>query len=232
MLPGSSPEYCAASRPASPSGKRASTEDLASSATSGTAVPRASLASRWPKGASGPSGSSSTPRSSRTCHRSKGPKVRKARIEHAASPACPSHQGQQDNGRRAITRGISIPERRMILTRRHPDRPVEPDDLAVEHLVLDDVLDEIGVLLEPAEPLRERYLFAQRVAGAFGQAGHHRGVEDARCDGHDADTALRTFEGDGEGQRDDPAFGRGGGYLDVESGHAGCVDDDAALSAH
>jgi hypothetical protein len=67
-----------------------------------------------------------------------------ARIEHAASPACPSPQGQQDNARRAITRGSPIPERRMILTRRHPDRPVEPDDLAVEHLVLDDVFDEIG----------------------------------------------------------------------------------------
>jgi hypothetical protein len=40
----------------------------------------------------------------------------------------------------------------MILARRHPDRPVEPDDLAVEHLVLDDVFDEIGVLLGPAEP--------------------------------------------------------------------------------
>jgi hypothetical protein len=48
----------------------------------------------------------------------------------------------------------------MILTRRHPDRPVESDDLAVEHLVLDDVYDEIGVLLGPAEPLRERDLFA------------------------------------------------------------------------
>src|SRR5919107_5907703 len=93
---------------------------------------------------SGPSGSSSTPKSSGTCRCSKGPIVRKARIEHAASPACPSPQGQQDNARRAITRGSPIPERRMILTRRHPDRTVEPDDLAVEHLVLDDVFDEIG----------------------------------------------------------------------------------------
>ena len=48
-----------------------------------------------------------------------------------------------------------------MLPRRHPDRTVEPDDLAVEHLVLDDVLDEIRILLGPAEPLRERYLFAQ-----------------------------------------------------------------------
>src|ERR671921_684469 len=93
---------------------------------------------------SGPSGSSSTSRSSGTGRCSKGPIVRKARIEHAASPACPSPQGQQDNARRAITRGSPIPERRMILTRRHPDRTVEPDDLAVEHLVLDDVFDEIG----------------------------------------------------------------------------------------
>jgi hypothetical protein len=48
----------------------------------------------------------------------------------------------------------------MILPRRHPDRPVEPDDLAVEHLVIDYVFDEIGVLLGSAEPWGERDLFA------------------------------------------------------------------------
>ena len=47
----------------------------------------------------------------------------------------------------------------MIPTRRHPDRPVEPDDLAVEHLVLDDVFDEIRVLLGLPEARRERDLF-------------------------------------------------------------------------
>jgi uncharacterized protein len=36
--------------------------------------------------------------------------------------------------------------------------PTEPDDLAVEHLELDDVFDEIRILLEPAEPLKERCL--------------------------------------------------------------------------
>src|SRR5919107_3241791 len=183
---------------------------------------------------SGPSGSSSTPKSSKTCRRSKGPKVRKARIEHAASPACPSPQGQQDNARRAITRGSPIPERRMILTRRHPDRPVEPDDLAVEHLVLDDVFDEISVLPGPAGPRGERDLFAQGFAGLFWQAGHHRGVEDARGDGHDADSALRELARDWKSQSDDAALGRGVGDLPdlaVESSHAGRIDDNAALSA-
>jgi RNA polymerase sigma factor (sigma-70 family) len=170
----------------------------------------------------------------RLCPRQKAARQQVSCPTRPPCPASPSPQGQQDNARRAITRGSPIPERRMILPRRHPDRPVEPDDLAVEHLVIDDVFDEIGVLLGPAEPWGERDLFAQRVAGVFGQAGHHRGVEDAGGDCHDADAALRKFAGDGEGQSDDPALGRGVGYLPdlaVESGHAGCVDDDAALSA-
>src|SRR5215210_3366020 len=117
---------------------------------------------------------------------------------------------------------------------RQPDRPVEPDDLAVEHLVLDDVFDEIGVLLGPAEPLGERCLFAQRVAGIFWQTGHHRGVKDARGDGHDPDATAGELARDGEGKSDDATFGRGVGHLPdlaVESGHACRVDDDTALSA-
>ena len=58
-------------------------EQAQETATSRTAVPRASLASRWPKGASG---SSSTPRSSGTFRRSKGPKERRTSDEPAASP--------------------------------------------------------------------------------------------------------------------------------------------------
>ena len=38
------------------------------------------------------------------------------------------------------------------LARRHPQRAVEPDHLAVEHRVLDDVTDESGEFRRPAEP--------------------------------------------------------------------------------
>src|SRR5215210_562131 len=59
------------------------------------------------------------------------------------------------------------PERPGRLPWGHPDRAVEPYDLAVEHLVLHDVFDEIGVLLGLAETGREGDLISQRLAGAF-----------------------------------------------------------------
>ena len=40
----------------------------------------------------------------------------------------------------------------------HANGAVEPDRLAVQELVLDDVPDERGEVLGPAEPLRERHL--------------------------------------------------------------------------
>src|SRR5215210_3754240 len=69
----------------------------------------------------------------------------------------------------------------------HPDRPVEPYDLAVEHLVLDNVPHERGVLLGLAEAGREGDLVAQRFAGFLGETSHHGGIEDAGGDRHDAD---------------------------------------------
>jgi hypothetical protein len=51
---------------------------------------------------------------------------------------------------------------------RHPDGTVETYYLAVEHLVLDDVLRQGRVLLRPAKPRRERYLLAKGVLRVLG----------------------------------------------------------------
>src|SRR5256885_344296 len=61
--------------------------------------------------------------------------------------------------------------------RRHAYRAVETDDLAVQHLVLEDVLDECGIFRRPAEARWEGHLLAEAFARSFGQRGHHRGVE-------------------------------------------------------
>src|SRR4028119_1469882 len=65
------------------------------------------------------------------------------------------------------------------LARGHPYGPVQADDLAADQVVLHDVPDERRVLLGPAQTRRERDLVAERLPGLFGQARHHRGVEEA-----------------------------------------------------
>ncbi len=77
-------------------------------------------------------------------------------------------------------------------------------------------------------------MFAQRVLGGLGEAGHHGGEENAGRDGDDADGHLGEVPGDGEGHGDDAAFGGGiGGLADLAfiGGHRSGVDDDAAFLA-
>src|SRR5437870_10563769 len=49
------------------------------------------------------------------------------------------------------------------LLRRHADRAVEPDHLAIEHLVADDLAYQRGEFGGTAEPLRERHHLAERL---------------------------------------------------------------------
>src|SRR3954470_5865338 len=58
----------------------------------------------------------------------------------------------------------------------HAERAVEPDDLAVEHRVLDDVGGEGRVLVRAAEAARVRDLLAERGAGGLGEPGEQRRV--------------------------------------------------------
>ena len=70
---------------------------------------------------------------------------------------------------------------------RHPQRAVEPDRLAVEHPVLDDLAGQLRVLRGPAEALREGDARAEFLAGLLGQCGQERRVEQTRGDRVDPD---------------------------------------------
>jgi hypothetical protein len=64
-------------------------------------------------------------------------------------------------------------------------------------------------------------------------ACHHRRLENAGRDRHDADAVAGKLAGDRQGHADNPALGGGiGGLADlpVEGGNRGRVDDDAALA--
>ena len=75
--------------------------------------------------------------------------------------------------------------------RRHAQRAVEPDRLAVEHPVLDDLTGQLRVLGGLAEALREGDAGAELLAGLLGQRREQRRVEQAGGDRVDADPVLR-----------------------------------------
>jgi len=58
------------------------------------------------------------------------------------------------------------------LLRCHANRAVQADDFAVQHFVLDDVLDERGVLGGAAKPRREGHLLGEAVARRLWKARH------------------------------------------------------------
>ena len=91
--------------------------------------------------------------------------------------------------------------RRPCLARRHPDRAVEADRLAVEHHVLDDVRSELRVLFAaPAQAAGERHLLARarraRPRGAPASSGVSR---ESRRDRADADPLVGEVARGGEG---------------------------------
>src|SRR5690242_18204015 len=115
----------------------------------------------------------------------------------------------------------------------HSQRSVEPNHLAVQHRVLDDMARQRCVLLGAAEARGERHARAERLARLLGEAGHHRRVEQARGDRADADAVLREVARGGERHADDAALGRAVrdlADLAVERGDRGGVDADAALA--
>src|SRR5213594_1654379 len=117
--------------------------------------------------------------------------------------------------------------------RRHPDGAVEPDRLAVQHHVGDDVAGERGVLVRLAEPLRERHLLGERRADRLRQRAEQGRLEDSGRDRHHANAQLGEVACDGQGHAHDAALGRRVrrlADLPVERGHRGGVDDHAALA--
>ena len=119
------------------------------------------------------------------------------------------------------------------LLRRHADRAVEADRLAVQHLVLDDREREVRELVRDAEPRGERDAGAQRLAVLLGERRQKRRVEEARRDRVDADAAAGEVAGGRKGEADDAGLRRRvGGLADlpVEGGDRRRVDADAPLA--
>src|SRR6185312_17274620 len=81
----------------------------------------------------------------------------------------------------------------MCLSRRHAQRAVEADDLAVEIAVADAMHHQRGELARLAEPLGERYRSAERVLRFLRQGAQHRCAENAGRNRHHADTELREL---------------------------------------
>src|SRR5215203_4933507 len=91
----------------------------------------------------------------------------------------------------------------------HAQRAVEANALAVEHVVLDDGLDEVRIFLRPSETRWERHVGLQRLAVILRKALEERRVEEARHDGHHADTEAREIAGDGKRQPEHAGLGGG-----------------------
>src|SRR6185503_10306159 len=77
----------------------------------------------------------------------------------------------------------------------HADGAVEADHVPVQDLVLDDVAGEGGVFVGTSEARREGDLLAERGADLLAHALEHRGVEDARRDGHHPNAEFRELPG-------------------------------------
>src|SRR5690606_25015975 len=79
------------------------------------------------------------------------------------------------------------------LFRGHAQRAVEADHLAVEHVVLDDLAYQRGILVRSPEARRKGHAGGQRIANFLGHAGHHRRFEHPGRDGHDPYAVTRQF---------------------------------------
>src|SRR2546425_6739221 len=122
---------------------------------------------------------------------------------------------------------------RLALPGLHPDRAVEPDRLAVQHRVLDDVQGQRRKFRGTAETRREGYLLAERGADRIGQGREKRGVENAGRDRHHADPELGEVARNRERHAHNAALrGRVGSLADlaVEGRDRRGIDDDPALT--
>src|SRR5437899_8195859 len=120
---------------------------------------------------------------------------------------------------------------RRPLPGRHAQRAVEPDGLAVQHRVLDDVARQRRVLARPPEARRGRDPGGQLLALVLGQHGEHGRVEGTGGDGDHADAEPGQVARDGERPADPAALRPRAGSLAelaVEGGRRGGVDDNAA----
>ncbi|KAG0948957.1 hypothetical protein G6F31_013989 [Rhizopus arrhizus] len=119
------------------------------------------------------------------------------------------------------------------LFRGHADGAVQADGLAVQHIVRDDAVDQLGIVFRTTQARGERDAGGQRILHFLGHAENHRRAEDARGDGHAADAGLGQIARDRQGHAGHAGLRCGiGGLADlaVKRGDRGGVDHHAAFA--
>ncbi len=117
--------------------------------------------------------------------------------------------------------------------RPHSYSAIQSDHFAVEHLVLNDMFRQGGVLAGATEARGEWHLLAERNAGGFRQSAEQWSIENTGGDGHDADAVAGQVARDGQRHTHDAALRRRVGCLtdlSIEGCHRGSVDNYAALA--
>src|ERR1700731_1621087 len=115
----------------------------------------------------------------------------------------------------------------------HSQRAIEADDFAVEVAVLDHVADERSVLRRLAEQFWERHRSREALLRGFRQRMQHRGGENPRRDGVDADAELGELARRRHDERHDTALRRrvrSLADLTLIGGDGGGADDNTALA--
>src|SRR5438093_9801295 len=103
----------------------------------------------------------------------------------------------------SATSKITSDMARSSSARRHADRPVEADRLAVHHRVLDDVRGKHREFRGTAEARRMRNRLGQALTRLGRDTREDRRVEGAGRDGVDADLAARQVARGDDGHADD-----------------------------
>ena len=105
----------------------------------------------------------------------------------------------------------------------HTETAVNADYLAVNVLILDDVLGQSCVFVWHAQASRARHILSKLLLDCGGQAFQKRGQEEAGGDGVDTHSALGQLTGDGKHHAHDSTLGGGvSGLADLalEGGNA------------
>ncbi len=117
--------------------------------------------------------------------------------------------------------------------RRQANGAVQADHLAIEHVVLEDVLGQLGIVLGRTQAAGKGDAGGQRVLHLLRHAKQHGRAEDAGSDGHVADAVASQVARDRQGHADHAALGGAvGGLADlaVVGGHRGGGDHHAAFA--
>src|SRR5438105_10634031 len=126
----------------------------------------------------------------------------------SAGGSSPSIPARTWSRRTSSSAACAPPGCARALPRLEPHRAVEPDDLAVEVAVLDNVLREGCVLVGLAQAFRERNVRGEDVAHRLRHHQHRWCGDRARRDRADPNAGRREVARGDDGHADDPGLGR------------------------